>query len=66
VMIKAVAQAIPTYVMSVFKLPASLCHELTQLIRQFWWGEDYENRKAHWMEWDKLCRKGWGNWILKS
>ena len=27
--IKAVAQAIPTYVMSVFKLPAAVCDELT-------------------------------------
>jgi hypothetical protein len=61
VMIKAVAQAIPTYVMSVFKLPASLCHELTQLIRQFWWGEDSENRKVYLMAWDKLLMsKGMG------
>jgi hypothetical protein len=35
VMIKSVAQAIPTYTMEVFKLPAGLCDELTQLIRNF-------------------------------
>jgi hypothetical protein len=29
VMIKSVAQAIPTYVMGVFKLPATLCEEMT-------------------------------------
>jgi hypothetical protein len=34
VLIKAVAQAIPTYVMSVFKVPVTLCDELTQLIRR--------------------------------
>jgi hypothetical protein len=35
VMTKVVARAIPMYMMSVFKLPASLCDELTQLIRYF-------------------------------
>jgi hypothetical protein len=29
VMIKSVAQAIPTYTMGVFKLPVGLCDELT-------------------------------------
>jgi hypothetical protein len=40
VLIKSVAHAIPTYVMGVFKLPGTLCEELTQLIRYFWWGEE--------------------------
>ena len=38
ILIKVVAQAIPTYTMSCFKLPDSLCDELTSLIRNFWWG----------------------------
>jgi hypothetical protein len=38
VLIKSVAQAIPTYVMGVFKLPATLCEEMEQLIRYFWGG----------------------------
>lgn len=32
VLIKSVAQALPTYVMSVFQLPLTLCDELTGLI----------------------------------
>ena len=36
VLIKAVAQAIPTYTMSCFKLPDALCDELTSMIRNFW------------------------------
>ena len=34
---KAVAQAIPTYTMSCFKLPDTLYDELKSLIRNFWW-----------------------------
>ena len=35
VLIKAVAQAIPTYTMSCFKIPDSQCEEMTSLIRNF-------------------------------
>lgn len=36
VLIKAVAQALPTYTMSCFKLPVTLCHEIEALIRKFY------------------------------
>ena len=39
VLIKAMALAIPTYTMSYFKLPDTLCDELTAMIRKFWWGQ---------------------------
>ena len=39
VLIKAVAQTIPTYIMSCFKLPDTLCEELMSMIRNFWWGQ---------------------------
>jgi hypothetical protein len=35
VLIKSVVQAIPTYVMGVFKLPTTLCEEMEQIIRYF-------------------------------
>jgi hypothetical protein len=55
VMIKAVAQAIPTYTMGVFKLPATLCKELMQLTRYFFGGRgDVKHRKVHWIAWDTL------------
>jgi hypothetical protein len=44
VLIKLVAQAIPTYIMGVFKLPASTCDDMTQIIRRFWWGEEEGKR----------------------
>ncbi|XP_074265126.1 uncharacterized protein LOC141587550 [Silene latifolia] len=40
VLIKAVANSLPTYVMSVFKIPANFCNELRSLISQFWWGHE--------------------------
>jgi hypothetical protein len=53
ILIKAVAQAIPTYIMSVFKLPLSLCDDLTKLIRDYWWGVKDGKRKAHWLSWPR-------------
>jgi hypothetical protein len=44
ILIKAVAQALPTYIMGIFKLPFSLCDYLTKLIRDFWWGVRREER----------------------
>lgn len=38
ILIKAVAQDTPTYTMSCFKLPNSLCMDLNSMVRNFWWG----------------------------
>ena len=55
VQIKSVAQAIPTYLMSVFQLPAGLCEELERGIRNFWWGAE-KGQRTHWIAWDKFTR----------
>lgn len=39
ILIKVVAQAIPTYVMSCYMLSKSLCDDLHQLCAQFCWGQ---------------------------
>jgi hypothetical protein len=56
ILIKAIAQAIPVYVMSVFKLPLGLCDELTKMIRRYWWGAEKGRRKTHWIAWDIMLR----------
>lgn len=56
ILIKSIAQALPTYTMSCFKLPAGLCHEIEALIKQFFWGQRGESRKVHWMKWEDLCK----------
>uniref|UniRef100_A0A2N9HX16 Reverse transcriptase domain-containing protein n=1 Tax=Fagus sylvatica TaxID=28930 RepID=A0A2N9HX16_FAGSY len=55
VLIKAVAQAIPTYTMSCFKLPDELCQDLNTMFCNFWWGHHDKSKKAHWIRWKKLC-----------
>jgi hypothetical protein len=56
VLVKSVLQSLPTYAMSVFKFSADLCDELEQLIRNFWWGDEHERRKIHWIAWDKIIK----------
>ena len=60
-LIKSVIQALPVHAMGIFKFPTSLCEDLTQIIRNFWWGDEEDRRKTHWLAWDKLIRsKGKG------
>ena len=55
-LIKAVAQSIPTYTMGVFLLPARLCNELNALCARFWWGQTGDERKIHWKNWGVLTQ----------
>ncbi|XP_074278207.1 uncharacterized protein LOC141601801 [Silene latifolia] len=55
-LIKAVAQSIPTYAMSVFRLPANFCDELRSLVSRFWWGSNNGRRKMSWVAWSTMCR----------
>ncbi|XP_042974784.1 uncharacterized protein LOC122306423 [Carya illinoinensis] len=55
VLIKAVAMSIPTYAMSCFLFPKTLCHELEMMMAKFWWGDQSQENKIHWCSWEKLC-----------
>ena len=55
VLIKTMAQAIPTYAMSIFKFPKSTCDNINSLLAKYWWGQTKEERKIHWINWKKLC-----------
>ena len=56
ILIKAVAQATPTYTMNCFKIPNSLCSELNSLICNFWWGQRDKEKKLAWIAWEKMCK----------
>ena len=55
ILIEAVAIAIPTYTMSCFKLPDTLCDEWTAMIRKFWWDQVKDENRIPWLSWDKMC-----------
>lgn len=55
-LIKAVIQALPSFAMSCFKLPSSLCHDIEVMVCKFWWGQRGGRRKVHRVKWHTLCR----------
>jgi hypothetical protein len=54
ILIKVVVQAIPTYSMSVFQLPKTLCNSLNSFVSLFWWGKNYESKRVPWMSWKRM------------
>lgn len=54
ILFKAVIQGIPTYSMSVFLLPKSLCKDLNALMNRFFWGHKEKETKMVWMSWERM------------
>lgn len=53
-LIKAVAQAIPNYILSCYKMHVGCCRDIDMMLARFWWGSNDEKRRIHWVSWDKL------------
>jgi hypothetical protein len=53
-LLKAIIQAIPTYIMSCFQIPVSICDSLRKAIADFWWGIEDVRKKMHWKSWEWL------------
>jgi hypothetical protein len=49
ILIKVVAQSIPTYAMSCFDLTKGLCDELSSMISRYWWNQQDKIHKIHWL-----------------
>lgn len=47
VLIKNVAQAIPTYSMSLFKIPKTICDRINSALSKYWWGQTRNEKKIH-------------------
>jgi len=47
ILVKAVAQAIPTYAMSCFELTKGLCDELNSMIGKWWRSQNDKDNKIH-------------------
>ncbi|CAA0808193.1 Uncharacterized mitochondrial protein AtMg00310 [Striga hermonthica] len=54
ILIKAVVQSIPTYFMSLFRIPKFICDQLLSLVAPFWWGSREGERKLSWVKWSRL------------
>ncbi|XP_055961043.1 uncharacterized protein LOC130015280 [Mercurialis annua] len=56
VLIKSIAQSIPTYMMSCFALPVSFCNDMQSIISRFWWSGTDDKRKIPWVSWRFICQ----------
>lgn len=55
VLLRNVAQAVPSYAMSCFLVPKSLCIELERMMNSFWWGSKNNGRKGiKWLSWTNM------------
>ncbi|XP_019151891.1 PREDICTED: uncharacterized protein LOC109148613 [Ipomoea nil] len=54
VLLKSVAQAMPTFSMSVFLLPMGICTAIERTMNRYWWGSG-NDCGIHWKAWDKMC-----------
>lgn len=56
IMLKNVAQAIPTYAMSVFLLPVETCKDIENNMNGYWWnGEGSVGKGIQWKSWHRMC-----------
>jgi hypothetical protein len=58
IMLKSVIQAIPLYVMSCFRLPATIYDRMRTTISKHWWGIEDGKKKLHWRSWEWLTNVG--------
>ncbi|KAM6591439.1 hypothetical protein CsatA_014044 [Cannabis sativa] len=57
VLIKTVAQALPTHAMSVFLLPVETCNKLEGMMSKYWWSSgSNQKRGVSWSSWKHMCR----------
>jgi hypothetical protein len=56
VLLKVVVQPIPTYTISVFQLPKTLCKDIRAMMSRFWWGHKGNDAWIAWMSWSKIWR----------
>ena len=54
-LIKSTLSSLPTYLFSLFPMPANVVNHLEKLQRDFLWGGLGEEKRFHLLQWDKVC-----------
>jgi len=54
VLLKSVAQAVPTYSMSCFLLSKTTCKKVRSPMANYWWGSSANSKRIHWQSWERL------------
>lgn len=54
VMLQSVLSAIPSFAMTCFLLPVSLCKQIQSVFTRFWWDSTDGEKKICWISWDVL------------
>lgn len=56
ILLKCVAQALPTYTMSIYHLPITFCSNLEKIMNRFWWEtKSSGGGGVHWLSWSRMC-----------
>ncbi|XP_019182124.1 PREDICTED: uncharacterized protein LOC109177267 [Ipomoea nil] len=56
ILLKSVAQALPTYSMSIYFLPVTLCERIERIMNKFWWTNTGNSGGGiRWMAWQRMC-----------
>lgn len=52
----SVLTGIPSFTMTCFELPVSLCKRIQSALTRFWWDPTYEKKGMCWVSWDNLAK----------
>lgn len=55
-MLRSALSPVPSYAMSCFQLPVSLCKRIQSTLTRFWWDDRMGSKKMAWIAWNKLIR----------
>ncbi|KAJ0788215.1 putative RNA-directed DNA polymerase [Helianthus annuus] len=54
-LIKSVLECIPNYFLSLYRAPVGVISKLETMFRKFLWGGSLEEKKTHWVGWDRVA-----------
>ncbi|KAK3220320.1 hypothetical protein Dsin_014290 [Dipteronia sinensis] len=57
VLINSVISSIPTYFLSIFKIPIGVAQSIERIQRSFLWGDGVHKRKLHAVRWEEVCKR---------